>query len=137
PHISPNVVNNPLTKVTCLNSRTFSERLQCSIPQREISHLQHGGDGVICAPNLTVRKAGGHFLCRTRFGCPSPQGHPLRVPAVAGTPMGIRDMMNMMTAGASPAIADDLSDGFTRIGDVARQFGVTLRALRFYEDKGL
>lgn len=46
-------------------------------------------------------------------------------------------MMNMMTAGASPAIADDLSDGFTRIGDVARQFGVTLRALRFYEDKGL
>ena len=51
--------------------------------------------------------------------------------------MGIRDMMNMMTAGASPAIADDLSDGFTRIGDVARQFGVTLRALRFYEDKGL
>ncbi|WP_367716275.1 MerR family DNA-binding transcriptional regulator [Nitratireductor sp. GISD-1A_MAKvit] len=26
---------------------------------------------------------------------------------------------------------------FTRIGEMAREFGVTLRALRFYEDKGL
>ncbi len=51
--------------------------------------------------------------------------------------MGKRKMMNMMTTGASTVIADDLSDGYTRIGDVARQFGVTLRALRFYEDKGL
>jgi len=46
-------------------------------------------------------------------------------------------MMNMTTAGASTASADDVSDGYTRIGDVARQFGLTLRALRFYEDKGL
>ena len=46
-------------------------------------------------------------------------------------------MMNMMTAGASAASVDELSDGYTRIGDVARQFGLTLRALRFYEDKGL
>ena len=51
--------------------------------------------------------------------------------------MGKRKMMNMMTTGASTVIADDLSDGYTRIGDVARPFGVTLRALRFYEDKGL
>lgn len=27
--------------------------------------------------------------------------------------------------------------GFFTIGDLAREFGVTLRALRFYEDKGL
>lgn len=46
-------------------------------------------------------------------------------------------MMNMMTAGVSVASVDDLADGYTRIGDVARQFGLTLRALRFYEDKGL
>jgi DNA-binding transcriptional MerR regulator len=29
------------------------------------------------------------------------------------------------------------SDGFFRIGELSRTFGVTLRALRFYEDKGL
>ena len=46
-------------------------------------------------------------------------------------------MMNMMTASASAADNRDLSEGYTRIGDVARQFGLTLRALRFYEDKGL
>ena len=50
-------------------------------------------------------------------------------------------MMNFMTAG--PALAqtsDDCAhgnDGYVRIGEVAKEFGVTLRALRFYEDKGL
>ncbi|MFG1300666.1 MerR family DNA-binding transcriptional regulator [Xanthobacter sp. V3C-3] len=36
------------------------------------------------------------------------------------------------------AVADAARDGalFT-IGDLAREFGITLRALRFYEDKGL
>jgi DNA-binding transcriptional MerR regulator len=28
-------------------------------------------------------------------------------------------------------------EGFTRIGEIARSFNVTLRALRFYEDRGL
>jgi DNA-binding transcriptional MerR regulator len=28
-------------------------------------------------------------------------------------------------------------DGYSRIGDMAKKYGVTLRALRFYEDKGL
>lgn len=46
-------------------------------------------------------------------------------------------MMNMMTAGASAANTEGIFDGYIRIGDVARQFGLTLRALRFYEDKGL
>ena len=32
--------------------------------------------------------------------------------------------------------ADD-RDAFLRIGDLARQYGVSLRTLRFYEDKGL
>ncbi|WP_295809343.1 MerR family DNA-binding transcriptional regulator [uncultured Nitratireductor sp.] len=31
----------------------------------------------------------------------------------------------------------DQSEEYTRIGEMAREFGVTLRALRFYEDKGL
>jgi DNA-binding transcriptional MerR regulator len=48
-------------------------------------------------------------------------------------------MMNMMSAGQPPAlnVSDDLSEDLTRIGDMSRLFGVTLRALRFYEDKGL
>jgi len=46
-------------------------------------------------------------------------------------------MMNMMPAGASMANASELSDGYIRIGDMAKQFDVTLRTLRFYEDKGL
>ena len=28
-------------------------------------------------------------------------------------------------------------DGYERIGELAKQFGITLRALRFYEDRGL
>ncbi|EIM75546.1 transcription regulator MerR DNA binding protein [Nitratireductor aquibiodomus RA22] len=31
----------------------------------------------------------------------------------------------------------ETSEEYTRIGEMAREFGVTLRALRFYEDKGL
>ena len=31
----------------------------------------------------------------------------------------------------------DFSDGYLRIGDLAKKFDVTLRTLRFYEDKGL
>lgn len=49
-------------------------------------------------------------------------------------------MMNMMPAGESMANATELPDGaddYLRIGDMAREFGVTLRTLRFYEDKGL
>ena len=34
------------------------------------------------------------------------------------------------------AIADDGGD-YLRIGEMAKRYGVTLRALRFYEDKGL
>jgi DNA-binding transcriptional MerR regulator len=46
-------------------------------------------------------------------------------------------MMNMMPASESMANASELSDGYIRIGDMAKQFDVTLRTLRFYEDKGL
>ncbi|MBO6717641.1 MAG: MerR family DNA-binding transcriptional regulator [Rhizobiaceae bacterium] len=48
--------------------------------------------------------------------------------------------MNFASAGVSPAaggVSEHKSEDLTRIGDMARQFGVTLRALRFYEDKGL
>ncbi len=31
----------------------------------------------------------------------------------------------------------EMQDDYTRIGEMAKLFGVTLRALRFYEDKGL
>lgn len=46
-------------------------------------------------------------------------------------------MTNMMPAGDSMGTASDLSEDYLRIGDLARQFGLTLRTLRFYEDKGL
>ncbi len=48
--------------------------------------------------------------------------------------------MNMMTNDGVKGAEDELfsaDGGFARIGDVARKYGVTLRALRFYEDKGL
>jgi DNA-binding transcriptional MerR regulator len=43
-------------------------------------------------------------------------------------------------AGAGPENvvgADDTDETILRIGDMAKMFGVTLRTLRFYEDKGL
>src|SRR5690606_16779286 len=49
--------------------------------------------------------------------------------------------MNMMTAGKpaahGPDMADEAPEHLTRIGEMAKMFGVTLRTLRFYEDKGL
>jgi len=49
--------------------------------------------------------------------------------------------MNMMSAGNALASPGDIASGdhrdYARIGDVAKQYGVTLRTLRFYEDKGL
>ena len=35
------------------------------------------------------------------------------------------------------AVRAEAGDGFTRIGELAKKYGVTLRTLRFYEDKGL
>jgi DNA-binding transcriptional MerR regulator len=50
-------------------------------------------------------------------------------------------MMKTVTAIEAMANASDAfgeaQDGFVRIGDMAKQFGVSLRTLRFYEDKGL
>jgi DNA-binding transcriptional MerR regulator len=50
-------------------------------------------------------------------------------------------MMTFNQAGEALPVNDDaVSDAqeeYTRIGDMAKSFGVTLRALRFYEDKGL
>lgn len=48
--------------------------------------------------------------------------------------------MNFASAGIAPAIggvSDSKTENLTKIGELAREFGVTLRALRFYEDKGL
>jgi DNA-binding transcriptional MerR regulator len=49
--------------------------------------------------------------------------------------------MNMMRAGMPAATANDVpnepGEELTRIGEMAKLFGVTLRTLRFYEDKGL
>jgi len=33
--------------------------------------------------------------------------------------------------------APESADGYSRIGELAKKYGVTLRTLRFYEDKGL
>jgi hypothetical protein len=44
--------------------------------------------------------------------------------------------MNQNAAGSNP---NEMGEGakFYTIGDLAREFGVTLRTLRFYEDRGL
>lgn len=49
-------------------------------------------------------------------------------------------MMNIAMAAQKAAEENDFPDtpaDYTRIGEMAREFDVTLRALRFYEDKGL
>lgn len=50
-------------------------------------------------------------------------------------------MMTFTQAGAAEPVDDRVvtegQEEYTRIGDMAKTFGVTLRALRFYEDKGL
>ena len=43
---------------------------------------------------------------------------------------------NVAGAANDTATATDSDRSFT-IGDLAREFGVTLRTLRFYEDRGL
>lgn len=48
--------------------------------------------------------------------------------------------MKLVTAGDTVANGNDISndtDELVRIGEMAKSFGVTLRTLRFYEDKGL
>ncbi|WP_445501314.1 MerR family transcriptional regulator [Microvirga sp. G4-2] len=44
--------------------------------------------------------------------------------------------MNQNAAGSNPNEMGDGTKSFS-IGDLAREFGVTLRTLRFYEDRGL
>ena len=50
-------------------------------------------------------------------------------------------MTEFTHAAADAASETDFSasppEGFTRIGEMARKFNVTLRTLRFYEDRGL
>lgn len=52
-----------------------------------------------------------------------------------------KDIMMEKMKAADEAAREELSGetpaGFTRIGEMAESFGVTLRTLRFYEDKGL
>ena len=50
-------------------------------------------------------------------------------------------MMNLMRVADAVAKASEMDaevgDGLVRIGEMAKRYGVTLRTLRFYEDKGL
>lgn len=48
-------------------------------------------------------------------------------------------MMKIVKADIDAANNDNVSapDGYARIGELAKKYGVTLRTLRFYEDKGL
>ena len=50
-------------------------------------------------------------------------------------------MMNLMrvayAAGKANEKSVEVADGLIRIGEMAKRHGVTLRTLRFYEDKGL
>jgi DNA-binding transcriptional MerR regulator len=62
--------------------------------------------------------------------------------AEAGAPQpGKSEMMKLMTAADAAANTNEIGmeaqDGFIRIGEMAKKYDVTLRTLRFYEDKGL
>jgi DNA-binding transcriptional MerR regulator len=46
-------------------------------------------------------------------------------------------LMAAETAANSNDVMADSADGYARIGEMAKSYGVTLRTLRFYEDKGL
>jgi DNA-binding transcriptional MerR regulator len=52
---------------------------------------------------------------------------------------GKRKMMKIVRADIDAANNNNASatDGYARIGELAKKYGVTLRTLRFYEDKGL
>lgn len=51
---------------------------------------------------------------------------------------GIMDMNTIHTpAETEDQVGSDDVGSFERIGEIARQFDITLRTLRFYEDKGL
>ncbi|MEP9370624.1 MerR family DNA-binding transcriptional regulator [Mesorhizobium sp. KR1-2] len=41
------------------------------------------------------------------------------------------------TEATTAGITDEMGDELARIGEMAKKYGVTLRTLRFYEDKGL
>ena len=71
---------------------------------------------------------------------------PLSLPATQGSDRdairrGKPVTMTLISAGESAANTNDASidagEDFTRIGEMAKKYGVTLRTLRFYEDKGL
>ncbi len=65
---------------------------------------------------------------------------PLLVKAQSAPPLGKAEIMTLAQAGFTAATADDAfaeTGEFIRIGEMARNYGVTLRTLRFYEDKGL
>jgi len=47
------------------------------------------------------------------------------------------DMNTNFSAVPEPMAIDPETGDFERIGELAKQFGITLRTLRFYEDKGL
>lgn len=50
-------------------------------------------------------------------------------------------MTALSSVGTQPALTSEIgpgsSDDYLRIGEIARSYGITLRTLRFYEDKGL
>ncbi|HTV70197.1 MAG TPA: MerR family DNA-binding transcriptional regulator [Rhizobiaceae bacterium] len=46
-------------------------------------------------------------------------------------------LMAAETAANSNDVMAESGDGYARIGEMAKTYGVTLRTLRFYEDKGL
>jgi len=55
-----------------------------------------------------------------------------------GSRVGIEDLLGLMQ-NRPDTVADGAGDERTvfKIGDLSREFGVTLRTLRFYEDRGL
>ena len=63
--------------------------------------------------------------------------HRLLLPPVEAAKNTMTDNIKAADEAAQEKLSGEIPAGFTRIGEMAESFGVSLRTLRFYEDKGL
>jgi DNA-binding transcriptional MerR regulator len=63
--------------------------------------------------------------------------HRLLLPPVEAAKNTMTDNIEAAKKAAEEILSGETPAGFTRIGEMAESFGVSLRTLRFYEDKGL
>ena len=133
------MVNKPLTAFTVVNAplRDAIGLVVYRLPLRQDFALAV----FQASPYMRLKLTSGHPVRRdTKPDAFRPKSIFLALTDLPHAMTGNFGMMNMMPASESMANATELSgptNEYLRIGDMAKEFGVTLRTLRFYEDKGL